>query len=303
MSNKTLIEKIKRLKKQRNAVILAHNYQLAEVQDIADYLGDSLGLSRTASSTDADVIVFCGVRFMAETASILCPDKTVFMPDIGAGCPMADMITAEQLRALKKENPKAQVLSYVNTSAEVKAETDICCTSGNAVELAGSLNNIEELIFIPDKYLANYVSGKINRNFILWDGYCPSHVSILPDDILKQKKAHPEAEVIVHPECTPEVIALADKALSTEGMCKYAKQSKANKIIVGTEIGMLYRLQKENPGKRFYAASQSAICPTMKLITLDKVLRSLEDMRYEIKIAEQISIKARRAIERMLEVL
>ncbi len=298
-----MIEKIKRLKRQRNAVILVHNYQLPEVQDIADYIGDSLALSRTASKTQADVIVFCGVRFMAETASILCPDKTVLMPDIEAGCPMADMITAEQLKMLKKENPQAQVLAYVNTSAEVKAEADICCTSGNAVKLVSSLKDIKELIFIPDKYLADYVSRKVGRNFILWNGYCPSHVRILPEDILRQKRAHPEAEVIVHPECTPEVIALADNALSTEGMCKYVRQSNSSEIIVGTEIGMLYRLQKENPKKKFYAASQLAVCPTMKLTTLEKVLWCLEDMKYEIKITEQIRLKAKRAIERMLEVL
>ena len=279
-----------------------HNYQLPEVQDIADYIGDSLALSRKASSTDADVIVFCGVRFMAETASILCPNKIVLMPDINAGCPMADMVTANGLRVLKKEHPKAQVLSYVNTSAEVKAETDICCTSGNAVKLAESLKDIEEIIFVPDKYLAHYVSTKINRNFITWNGYCPSHVKILPEAIVWQKRVHPKAEVIVHPECTPEVIALADQVFSTEGMRKYVKESNSDEIIVGTEIGILYRLQKENPKKRFYAASELATCPTMKLTNLEKVLWSLEDMKYEIKVAEEVRVKARRAVDRMLEV-
>ena len=298
-----LIEKIRRLKKKRKAIILVHNYQLPEVQDIADHLGDSLGLSIKASSTDAEVIVFCGVRFMAETASILCPDKTVLMPDIDAGCPMADMITADGLRALKKKNPKAKVLSYVNTSAEVKAETDICCTSGNAVKLAESLRDIPEIIFVPDKYLTHYVSTKVNRKFIFWDGYCPSHIRILPEDILKQKKVHPKAEVIVHPECMPEVIALADKAFSTEGMLRYVRESKSGEIIVGTEIGILYRLQKENPDKKFYTATELAICPTMKLTTLEKILWCLEDMKYEVKVPEKVRLKARRAVDRMLEVV
>ena len=299
-TNSKLVEKIQRLRKQRNAIILAHNYQIGEVQDIADYVGDSLGLSQTASHTDADVIVFCGVRFMAETASILCPGKKVLMPDINAGCPMADMITAEALRALKKEHPKAQVLSYVNTSAEVKAETDICCTSANAVKIVESLKDIEEIIFLPDKHLANYVSTKTNRNFITWDGYCPTHVNILPDDILRQKKAYPNAKVIVHPECTPPVIQLAEEALSTEGMCKYVRAASASEIIMGTEVGFLYRLQKENPEKKFYPASEKAICPTMKLTTLEKVLWCLEDMKYEVKITDEVQLRAKKAVDRML---
>jgi quinolinate synthase len=302
-NNLRLTQKIQRLKKQRNAIILVHNYQIPEVQDIADYIGDSLGLSRTASSTDADVIVFCGVYFMAETASILCPDKTVLMPDINAGCPMADMITANQLREFKKEHPKAKVLAYVNTSAEVKAETDICCTSGNAIKVAETLKNSEEIIFIPDKYLTNYISTKVNINFILWDGYCPTHVKILPEDIIRQRKAHPGAEVIVHPECTPEVSALADQVLSTEGMCRYARNSNAEEIIVGTEIGMLHRLQKENPEKKFYPATELAVCPSMKLTTLEKVLWCLEDMKYEIRVPEEIRLKARVAIERMIRII
>jgi len=296
-----LENKIKELKKKRNAIILAHNYQLPEVQDVADFRGDSLELSRKASQTEAKVIVFCGVRFMAETASVLCPDKIVLMPDIDAGCPMADMITADRLSTLKKEYPKAQVLAYVNTSAEVKAEADICCTSGNVVKIAESLRDVEEIIFVPDKYLANYASGKVNRNFIIWDGYCPTHVKILPEDILRQKSAHPEAEVVVHPECTPEVIALADQVLSTEGICRYARKSKSAEFIVGTEIGILHRLQKENPEKKFYAASELAICPNMKLTTLEKVLWCLEDMKYEVKVREGVGLKARKAIERMLE--
>ena len=303
MRAESLIEKIQELKRKRNAVILAHNYQLPEVQDIADYLGDSLGLSRTASRTDADVIVFCGVRFMAETASILSPNKTVLMPDINAGCPMADMITGERLRALKKEHPQATVVGYVNTSAETKAEIDICCTSANVINIVRSFPDTEEIIFVPDKYLAHYVSTKTSHKLIPWNGYCPSHVKILPEDVLKQKKAHPGAEVIVHPECTPSVIQLADKALSTEGMCKYARVSSASEMIVGTEVGMLYRLRKENPEKKFYPASEQAVCPNMKLTTLEKVLWSLEEMKYAVKVPEDIRARAKKAVDRMLEVV
>ena len=301
MNNSKIIEKIKRLKTKKEAIFLVHNYQVGEVQDIADYLGDSLGLSRIASRTDAEVIVFCGVRFMAETASILCPDKKVLMPDLDAGCPMADMITASQLRALKKKHPRARVLSYVNTSAEVKAESDICCTSANAVQIVEALKDVEEIIFIPDKYLAHYVSDRTKRKFIAWSGYCPSHVAVLPEDIRKQKKAHPRALVLVHPECTPPAIQLADEALSTEGMCKYAKTSPASEMIIGTESGLLYRLRKENPGKTFYPASEKAVCPNMKLTTLERILWCLEDMKYEVKVPERIRRKARKAVDRMLD--
>jgi quinolinate synthase len=303
MDDTKLIEKINKLKKDRNAVILVHNYQREEVQDIADFTGDSLALSRTAAGTDADVIVFCGVYFMAETASILSPDKTVLMPDINAGCPMADMITADQLRALKKEHPKAKVLSYVNTSAEVKAETDICCTSSNALKVAESLRDVEEIIFIPDKYLGNYISTMTGRKFIMWNGYCPTHVKIRAEDIMRQKQNHPEAKVVVHPECTPPVIELADRVLSTEGICRYAKESDAAEIIVGTEVGILHRLKKENPDKAFYPASEHALCPNMKLTTLEKVLWSLEKMQHEVRVPEDIRVKARGAVDRMLGVL
>lgn len=296
-----MVKKIQRLKKERNAIILAHNYQIGEVQDVADYLGDSLGLSRQAAQTDAEVIVFCGVHFMAETAAILCPDKVVLMPDINAGCPMADMITKEGLRALKKEHPEAIVVSYVNTSAEVKAETDICCTSANAVELIKSLKS-QKIIFTPDKYLAHYITTKTDKRIIPWDGFCPTHIRILPEDIERQKKKYPGAEIIVHPECTPGVIKLSDRTLSTEGMCKYAKESNASQIIVGTEIGLLHRLRKENPGKKFYPASELAVCPSMKLTTLEKVLWSLEDMKEQVIVPEEIRIKAKKAIDRMLEI-
>ncbi len=302
-SDLRLVERIQQLKKERNAIILVHNYQIGEVQDIADYTGDSLGLSRTASQTSADVIVFCGVHFMAETASILCPDKKVLMPDMNAGCPMADMITREELRALKREHPEATVVGYVNTPAEVKAEIDICCTSGNAVKVVESLKDVEEIIFVPDKYLSDYVSSRSNKRFIPWNGYCPTHVKILPEDILRQKKAHPKAKVIVHPECTPGVIQLADEVLSTSGMCSYARASDASEIVVGTEVGLLYRLRKENPGKKFYPATEKAICPTMKLTTLEKVLWCLEDMKYEVKVIDQVRLKAKKAVDRMLKVM
>lgn len=302
MEKEALVEKIKKLKQKRNAIILAHNYQLPEIQDIADYLGDSLELSREAAGIDAQVIVFCGVHFMAETASILSPDKTVLMPDINAGCPMANMITREGLKALKKEHPKAVVVGYVNTSAEVKAEVDICCTSANAIKVISSLKDAQEIIFVPDKYLAHYVADKTKRKLISWEGYCPSHVKILAEDIQRQKKLHPDAEVVVHPECTPSVIALADKVLSTSGMCRYAKTSSTQEQIIGTEIGLLYKLKKENPEKQFYPASELADCPNMKLTTLEKVAWALKEMKYEVKVPEEIRIRAKKAVDRMLEI-
>ncbi len=295
-------DRIRALKKERRAVILAHNYQIAEVQDIADFVGDSLGLSIQAARTDAEVIVFCGVHFMAETAKILSPQKTVLLPDEHAGCPMANMINGRQLRALKEQHPGAKVLCYVNTSAEVKAECDLCCTSANAVTMVQkALKDEKEIIFVPDKYLGDYVEGRTGRRFILWNGYCPTHARILPQDIVKAKALHPEADVIAHPECTPEVRALADRVASTEGMCRYVKETKAREIIVGTEIGIIHRLKKENPEKVFYPASEQAVCPNMKLITLEKVLWALEDMKPEIDVQADIAAKARRCIERMLE--
>jgi len=297
-----LVKKINELKKKKKAIILAHNYQLPEVQDIADFVGDSLGLSIEASKTDASIIVFCGVYFMAETAKILSPEKTVLIPDKNAGCPMADMITAKELRELKEKDPKARVLCYVNTSAEVKAECDICCTSANAISIVnGPLKDEKEIIFVPDKYLAYYVSTQTGRDFIYWHGCCSTHVKVLAKDIEDRKKLHPHAEVIVHPECTPEVIKLADKVLSTEGMCKYAKSSNAKELIVGTEMGLIYRLRKGNPDKLFYQASEEAICPNMKLTTLEKVLWSLEDMKYEVIIEDNLRQKARLAVDRMLQ--
>ncbi len=297
-----LEEKIKKLKKERKAIILVHNYQLPEVQDIADYLGDSLELSRIAAKSDTKIIIFCGVHFMAETASILCPDKTILMPDIKSGCPMANMITAEDLRELKARHPQAATVGYVNTSAEVKAELDICCTSSNAINVVNYLKGKKEIIFIPDKYLTDYVSKQTGRVLISWDGHCPTHVKILPEDIIKAIRKHPKAKAIVHPECTAEVISLADETLSTGKMCSYAKSSHAQEFIIGTETGMLYRLQRDNPKKKFYPATELAVCPNMKRTTQEKVLWALEELKDEVRVSDDIRTRAKKAIDRMLEI-
>ena len=297
-----LREKILRLKRQRKAVILAHNYQLGEVQDIADFVGDSLELSQNAAKTDAEVIVFCGVHFMAETASILCPDKIVLLPDINAGCPLSDMVTAQSLRERKRELSEAGVVCYINSSAEVKAESDVCCTSANGVKVVESLDN-NQILFVPDQYLGLYISTKTNKKMHLWPGLCPVHVRIQPQDITRLKQDYPQAKVVIHPECKPEVIALANEVLSTSGMCKFAQRTEAKEIIVGTEIGILHRLKKENPGKRFIPASEQAVCPTMKLITLESILWALEEMTYEVKVPEEIRLRAKAAVDRMLEVV
>jgi len=296
-----LIERVLDFKKRRGAVILAHNYQLGEIQDIADFVGDSLELSQNAAKTDASVIVFCGVHFMAETASILCPDKTVLLPDMNAGCPMADMITAESLREKKKEHPEATVVCYINSSAEVKAESDVCCTSANAVKVVESLA-AEEILFVPDQYLGHYVSTKTGKKMILWPGFCPTHVRIRPEHIIQLKQDYPEAKAVAHPECTPGVIALADEVLSTSGMIRFAQRQEVREMIVGTEMGIIHRLKKENPGKKFIPVSEQALCPNMKLITLEKVLWSLEEMSPEVKVPEKIRLKAKAAVDKMLEI-
>jgi len=301
--DKELVRKIKELKKKRNAIILAHNYQLPEVQDIADFRGDSLELSRIAAKTDAAVIVFCGVYFMAETASILSPDKKVIMPDTSAGCPMANMMNADDLRKLKQKYPQAVAVGYVNTSAEVKAELDYCCTSTNAVAIVNALKDKKEIIFIPDKYLADYVSKQTGRKLISWHGFCPTHVKILPEDLKREKKFHPKAKVMVHPECLSSVVALADVVLSTSQMGKYAKESPAKEFIVGTEAGLVYRLKQDNPDKEFYPASERAVCPNMKRTTQEKVLWALEELKEEVKVPDDIRKKARLAIERMLTIV
>lgn len=296
-----ITEKIHELKKKRNAVILAHNYQRGDVQDIADFTGDSLGLSRQAAKTKADIIVFCGVHFMAETASILCPDKMVLLPDEHAGCPMANMITLRELRIKKKEHPNARVVCYVNSTAAIKAESDICCTSSNAMKIVSSIPRDQEILFIPDKSLGGYVSSRLNRPMILWEGYCPTHHRILAEYIIKLKSEYPGAKVVVHPECTPDVIALADHVASTTGIARYCKETDAGEFIIGTETGILHRLRKENPEKKFYAITQLADCSNMKLISLEKVLWSLEDLVYQIKVPDDIASKARVAIQKMLD--
>jgi quinolinate synthase len=296
-----LVEKISALRKRRNAVILVHNYQRGEVQDIADFVGDSLELSRNAAKTTADVIVFCGVHFMAETASIICPNKVVLLPDMNASCPMANMITAERLLAKKKEHPQAVVVCYINSSAAVKAESDICCTSTNAVEVVESLD-AREILFIPDQYLGHYVSARTGKKMILWPGFCPTHVRIQPERIKELRQEYPQARVVVHPECRPEVIALADEVASTSGMCRYARRDDVREMVVGTEVGLIHRLRKENPGKRFIPVSEQAICPNMKLITLEKVLWSLEEMSPEVKVPEETRLRAIAAVDRMLKI-
>jgi quinolinate synthase len=297
-----LRERILKLKNGMNAVILAHNYQREEVKDIADLVGDSLELSRKAAETTAGVIVFCGVHFMAETAAIFNPDKTVLLPDINAGCPMADMITAGQLRQKKKELPKATVVTYINSTAEVKAESDYCCTSANGVKVVASIDN-EEILFVPDQYLGQYIAARTGKKLTLWPGYCPTHALIQPEDITRRKREYPQAKVVVHPECRPEVIALADEALSTSGMVRYASREDVREMIIGTELGLIDRLIKENPGKKFIPASERAICPNMKLITLEKILWSLEAMAPQVKVPEDIRTRAKAAVDRMLAIV
>lgn len=298
-----IIERIRELKSRRGATILAHNYQLPEVQEIADYVGDSLGLSRQAAAVDADVIVFCGVYFMAETASILCPDKTVLIPDEQAGCPMVDMAPLEKVLELKRRHPGAVVVTYVNSSAAVKAESDYCCTSANAVEVVQSLDSDQPVIFVPDQYLGSYVASQTGRDLALYHGYCPTHARILEQDILRLRSEHPEAAVIVHPECRPEVIALADAVLSTSGMCRYVRESGHTDFVVGTELGLVSRLKRENPGKRFHIVSEAAVCPNMKRIELEKVLWSLEEMRFEVRVADAVRQRALKAVDRMVSIV
>jgi quinolinate synthase len=301
--DQTLLKKIEKLKQSRNAIILAHNYQPAEIQDIADFCGDSLGLSIKASQTDAQTIVFCGVLFMAETAAILSPEKTVLLPDKLAGCPMADMITQEQLIDLKKKHPGAIVVCYVNSSAGVKAESDYCCTSSNAVAVVDSLPQDAEIIFVPDRHLGHHVKEQTGREMILWPGYCTTHVTITPEEIQRTKTQYPDAIVMAHPECPEPVKELADRLLSTGQMLEFAAKSEAETFIVATENGIIHALKKENTNALFVPASKRAICPNMKRITLEKVLWSLEDMKYRITVDEDTSARARKALERMVEIL
>ena len=301
--NEQLKDKILQLKKERDAVIIAHNYQRDEVQELADITGDSLALSQAAVRTDAKVIVFCGVTFMAETAAILNPGKIVLLPVIEAGCPMADMITSEKVRALKAQYPDAAVVCYVNSSARVKAESDICCTSSNAIEIVKSLKDHKRVIFIPDRNLARYVQSQVpDKEIIVWKGFCPTHIRVQEEDILEVRKTYPDAEFIAHPECEPEVLALADHICSTGGMFKYVKESQSKRFIIGTESGMLYRLKKENPDKEFFIATSHLICPSMKLTTLGWLAHSLENMVYKVEVPADVVVNARRSLNRMLEV-
>lgn len=296
-----LKEKILRLKEERNAVILAHNYQIAEVQDIADFVGDSLELSRAATNLEADVVVFCGVDFMAETAAILSPKKKVLLPSADACCPMAEMITAGELQVLKSRFPKAAVVCYVNTSAEVKAESDICCTSSNAVKVVNSLD-AEQVIFVPDRNLARYVARFTSKEILPWEGFCFVHDRINADDVLQARNLYPGAEVLVHPECKPEVIDLADQVFSTSGMIRHVCSSSNKEFIIGTEVGILHQLKKKCPEKSYYPLSAGAICTNMKKTDLLKVYNALETLRPVVAVPEKISEKARMAIERMLAV-
>ncbi len=289
------------LKREKNAVLLAHNYQLGEVQEAADYVGDSFELAKRASQCDCDVIVFCGVDFMAESAAILAPEKTVLLPAPDASCPMSHMIAADDVRRLKSQYPDAAVMCYVNTSAAVKAESDVCCTSANAVNIANKLD-VDQIIFVPDRNLAHYVQMWTEKELIAWDGYCPTHESITVQDIEARRQAMPDIEVIVHPECRPEVIEAADFVYGTSSMLHHARTSKARRMLIGTEIGMLYRLQKDNPTKEFYPPSADAVCPNMKLTTLNGVIEALKDMRYSITVEERMRRRAKKALEMMLEV-
>jgi len=298
-----LLEEIRELKQKRKAVILAHNYQPAEVQDLADFCGDSLGLSIQASKTDAEVIVFCGVRFMAETAKTLSPAKLVLLPDRRATCPMAEMITAEQLRGLKRKYPDALVVCYVNSAADVKAESDYCCTSANAVAVVQSLPKEREIIFVPDQHLGQFVEKQTGRDLILWPGYCPTHIFIAEEDVRKAKEQYPDAVVLAHPECSEPVKDLADAILSTGQMLKFVKGSPAQRFIVATEVGMLHPLKKARPDAEYIPAGLRGVCPNMKKITLEKVLASLASLQYPIDVPEQIRLRAEKSLRRMIEIL
>jgi len=309
----SVINEIDRLRKEKNAVIIAHNYQIPEIQDIADFTGDSLALSQLAAKTEAEIIVFCGVHFMAETASIISPNKKVLIPDLNAGCSLSDTINAEELRNWKKEYPNAVVVSYVNTTAEVKAESDYCCTSRNAVQIVKSIPEDKEILFLPDMFLGAYVAKVTGRKIYLWPGECHVHAGIRPINIKKMREEHPRAEMLIHPECGCTTSFMYFSAngktgdrdihfLSTGGMIKHAINSDSKEFIVATETGMLHRLRKDNPDKRFYPAKEKAVCNYMKMITLEKLLISLKEDKYEVKVPEDIAFKARKAINRMLEI-
>lgn len=303
MSDERIKERIRELLQEKNAVMLAHNYQRDEVQEIADHTGDSLGLSQLAAESAAEVIVFCGVHFMAESAAILAPDRTVLLPRREAGCPMADMIDPEGIRLLRRRYPGGTVVAYVNTSAAVKAESDICCTSANAVRVAESHPpEADPLIMVPDMNLAQYIASQVDREVVWWEGYCPIHHAYVEADVLKIRGKYPGAVFAAHPECRPEVLALADHITSTSGMYRFARETDAKEVIVGTEKGVLYRMRKENPEKTFIPLSENMICPNMKLTTLEDIKDALETMSPVITVPEEIRIRAVRALDRMLAV-
>jgi quinolinate synthase len=300
-STEELKEELKGLLREKNAIMLAHNYQRDEVQEAADITGDSLGLSQAAADSDADVIVFCGVHFMAESAAILSPEKTVILPRMDAGCPMADMITAEGLKKEKKKRPGVPVVAYVNTSADVKAISDICCTSANAVKVVDSVPE-DAVYMVPDKNLSHYVSLSTKKRMEWWDGFCPTHDLMTVEEVKKAKEENPDALFVCHPECAPEIVEMADHVCSTSGMYKYCKESDAKAFIIGTEMGILYRLRKDNPDKEFILPSKTLICPNMKLTTLKDVVESLREMKNVVTVPEDIRVPAKRALDRMLEV-
>lgn len=302
MDYSAMQRELRDLARERDAVILAHNYQRAEVQDAADFVGDSLGLSRQAAASSARVIVFCGVDFMAETAAILAPDRKVVFPEPRAGCPMAAMVDPAGLAALKAQHPEAVVVSYVNTSAAVKALSDICCTSANAPQVVSSVPSDKEIIFTPDCNLGAWVMQKTGRRMILWQGYCPTHDLITPEDILSAREEHPGAKVVVHPECRPDITALADAVESTSGMIRYCREDPNDEFILGTEAGMIHRLSKDIPGKRFYLATEVTICPTMKLTTLRKAIDALRAEKPVVTVPPDVREKALAAVQRMVEI-
>ena len=297
-----LVKEIQRLRRKHNAVIVAHNYQRDEVQELADVVGDSFALSRYCADSPADVIVFCGVHFMAESAKILSPQKTVLLPERDAVCPMADMVTAEALRKKKEEVPDAVVVCYVNTSAETKAESDICCTSSNAVNVVRSLSQ-KRILFVPDKNLGRYLAKKVpEKEFIFWEGFCPTHDRLTAPEVTQAKGLHPDAKVLVHPECREEVIAQADFVGSTKGIIDYARTSDAKEFIIATEMGVLYQMKRDNPGKRFFLISPTLVCPNMKKISLESIYYALSEMRYEVNVQDDIRERAYGSLERMLKV-
>ncbi|MFD0962081.1 quinolinate synthase NadA [Paenibacillus chungangensis] len=299
--NRVLRERLMQLKKERNAIILAHYYQRDEIQEVADFRGDSFLLAQKAAQTDAEVIVFCGVHFMGESAKILAPNKTVIIPDERAGCPMADMVNVEGLRKLKAQHPGATVVTYINSSAEIKAETDICCTSANAVNVVNSVEG-QDVIWVPDKNLGHYVQQNTDKNMIIWEGYCNTHDMLTVKDVEEMKAKYPEAQFVVHPECRPEVVALGDFVGSTTAILKYCRDSDYQEFIVGTEDGTGYQLRLDSPDKKFHFASKYLVCPNMKVNNLKKLVKCLETMQPQIYVPPQVAEKARLSLERMLQV-